>query len=170
MKNKKILIITPLAIIMVIAFIGWLVVISEEDESAAVLSSQSVLSAQESRFDFGTINMQDGKVEHDFKIKNEGKELVAISKVYTSCMCTTAFFIDSNGKKYGGFGMPGHTFSKTSSDIVVGPGQEATVKVVFDPAAHGPSGVGLAQRSIFVETNSTQSPKMELYFEAVVTR
>ena len=171
MKNKKILfIIAPLTIVIVVAFLGWLVAISGEDESPVELLSQGVLSAQESKFDFGTISMQNGKVEYDFKVKNEGEEPVAINKVYTSCMCTTAFFIDPDGKKYGGFGMPGHGLSKTSSDIVVGPGQEATVKAVFDPAAHGPSGVGLVQRSVFLETNSTQSPMMEFNFDAVVTR
>jgi len=129
--------------------------------------SGSALSAAEKSFDFQTIAMKDGKVTHDFEVKNEGTEPVIINKVYTSCMCTTTYIVDASGKKYGAFGMPGHTSSGTS--IAVEPGQSATVEAVFDPAAHGPSGVGLAQRSVYIETNSTKSPKMEFNFQAMVT-
>jgi cytochrome c-type biogenesis protein len=34
----------------------------------------------------------------------------------------------------------------------------------------GNAGVGLAQRSVYIESNSTQSPKLELKFQAIVTR
>ena len=44
------------------------------------------------------------------------------------------------------------------------------LEAVFDPAAHGPSGVGLAQRYVYLETNSAKSPKLEISFQAMVTR
>lgn len=129
--------------------------------------SASTLSASHTTFDFGTISMKDGNVSHEFELKNEGADSLKIEKVSTSCMCTTAFLIDSSGKKYGGFGMPGHAVSSANVDI--GPGQTVTLEAVFDPNAHGPSGVGLAQRSIYLETNSSKSPKLELSFNATVT-
>ena len=129
--------------------------------------SASVLAAYEGNFDFGTIAMNDGVVKHQFEVKNEGTEPVTIGKVYTSCMCTTASIIDARGEQYGAFGMPGHSVSSLA-DVTVNPGESITVETVFDPAAHGPSGVGLAQRSVYLETNSQTSPKIELTFRAMV--
>lgn len=131
--------------------------------------SASVLQAGEKSFDFETISMKNGNVSHDFEIKNEGAESVVIEKVYTSCMCTTAMITDSAGKTYGAFGMPGHGRTP-STNISVAPSESVAIKAIFDPNAHGPSGVGLAQRSVYLETNSAQSPKLELRFQATVTR
>ena len=131
--------------------------------------SKSTLSAMADNFDFGTVAMKDGEVTHEFELKNGGGESIVIQKVYTSCMCTTAYVTDSAGEKYGKFGMPGHrVLAKTN--IKVDPGESAVLKAVFDPAAHGPNGVGLAQRSIYIETNSAKSPKLEVKFQAMVTR
>jgi hypothetical protein len=131
--------------------------------------SASALTAMEEQFDFESIPMNGGDVSHRFELKNEGEEPVIIEKVYTSCMCTSAYVVSADGTRYGSFGMPGHaTPSKTA--VNVAPGESAFVEAVFDPAAHGPAGVGLAQRSIYLETNSAQSPKIELAFQALVTR
>lgn len=128
----------------------------------------SVLAATEDFFDFGTINMRDGKVSRIFSVMNEGEEPVIVQSVYTSCMCTEAYVTDAAGKRHGPFGMPGHTSPRTN--VIVGAGETALVEAVFDPAAHGPSGVGLAERSIYLETNSAEKPRVELKFKAVVTR
>jgi len=45
-------------------------------------------------------------------------------------------------------------------------GQEAEILVVFDPAAHGPAGVGKISRAVFVENSGG---KLEFYFDANVT-
>ena len=130
--------------------------------------SASILKAVEDRFDFGTIAMNGGNVSHQFEIKNEGEEPVKIEKVYTSCMCTTAYITDKAGQKYGQFGMPGHNvLSKTHIEIKAG--ETATVEAIFDPTAHGPSGIGLNERAVYLETNSKTSPKVELRFVALVT-
>jgi hypothetical protein len=131
--------------------------------------SASSLSVENNSFDFGTILMQDGNVSYAFKVKNDGEEPVLIGKVYTSCMCTTASVTNASGDTYGLFGMPGHA-GASSTNIEIGAGESATVEAVFDPAAHGPSGVGLADRSIYLETNSSKSPRVELKFRATVTR
>lgn len=132
-------------------------------------SSTGLLRAPENNFDFGTVSMKDGDVSHSFEVKNEGAEPVRISKVYTSCMCTSAVIVGADGKKYGRFGMPGHDLP-TRTNIEVGAGESITVEAIFDPTAHGPSAVGLAQRSIYLETNSTQAPKVEVKFTALVTQ
>lgn len=126
-----------------------------------------------SNYDFGSISMANGKVNHEFKIKNIGVEAVTISKVYTSCMCTTAVLIigdpsvgSGQVKKLGPYGMPGHVFIPTIGETL-NPNEEATVDVVFDPAAHGPAGVGKIERAVIVENNAGQP--IELLFSAMVT-
>lgn len=130
--------------------------------------SASTLTASENTFNFGSIPINGGNVTHEFTIRNDGEEPVVIEKVYTSCMCTSALITDKSGEKYGAFGMPGHG-TPSGTKIEVGPGESVTVMAIYDPAAHGPSGIGFVDRSIYLETNSAKSPKLELSFQATVT-
>ena len=57
----------------------------------------------EENFDFGVIAMKDGNISHKFELKNEGQEPLKIEKVFTSCMCTTAYVTDGSGGKRGPF-------------------------------------------------------------------
>lgn len=172
MKNKiKNLIIYGIGIVFLVGIVALVIAggSNDGDNTNSSPYSASVLSAVESSFDFGVLSMKDGDVFHAFEVKNEGVESVKIEKVYTSCMCTTVSITDSHGKKYGQFGMQGHG-SPSKTSIKVDPGESVIIEAVFDPAAHGPSGVGLAQRSIYIETNSSMSPKLELRFTATVTK
>ena|SRR3990167_948418 len=166
-KNKKV-ILYGAVVVVAVAFLFWLANTSTSG-SKPVTYSQGYMSTEESSFDFGTINMNNGKVTHGFKLTNDSSEAVKIQKAYTSCMCTTAFITDSAGIKYGEFGMGGHGL-QNDVDVELMPGENMMLDVVFDPAAHGPSGVGLAQRFVYLETNSAESPKLEVSFQAMVTR
>ena len=128
-------------------------------------SSAGGLAALRTKFDFGSISMAGGKVTHRFPIRNTGTEPILIHKMYTSCMCTTAALV-KNGKTSDAYGMPGHTPVPTI-DIPVSPQDQVSVEVVFDPAAHGPAGVGLIERVVTLE-NSAGQP-LELEFAATVT-
>lgn len=130
-----------------------------------VTSSAGTLAAVESFYDLGTISMSAGKVSRVFKITNSGGTPIQVKKIYTSCMCTTATLTTQKGKA-GPFGMPGHTVIPTISQIVA-PGEEASIEAIFDPAAHGPQGVGKVRRSIYIETATGKEP-LELVFEANV--
>lgn len=160
-------------IIIVLVIVGFIIAGAKSDDSSGPSGSStysaSSISTVNGTFDFGTISMKDGNVTHAFELKNEGAEAVKIEKVYTSCMCTTASIIDASGKEHGAFGMQGHG-SPSKADIEVGAGESVTLEAVFDPAAHGPSGVGMVERSIYVETNSAKSPKLELTFRATVAQ
>src|SRR3989338_3005025 len=81
-------------------------------------------------YDFGSISMAAGKVNHQFKIKNSGSSEVNIEKMYTSCMCTTASLLKGD-VRFGPYGMPGHS-AIPRIDQAIGPGEEATVEIVFD--------------------------------------
>lgn len=122
------------------------------------------LTAEESSFDFGEISMAAGKVSHLFAVKNTGSKSVSINKLYTSCMCTTAMLKIGNRIK-GPFGMPGHGFVPGFNESLA-PNETAIIDVVFDPAAHGPAGVGPINRAVRVENNGGEP--LELRITATV--
>jgi hypothetical protein len=115
--------------------------------------------------DFGAISMAAGNVSHRYRIRNTGSEPLTIERIYTSCMCTRATLTTSSGRAYGPFGMPGHGFVPLANARLA-PGQEASVDIVFDPAAHGPSGMGRIERAITLQT--AQARPLELRFVAMV--
>lgn len=125
----------------------------------------SPLTSTETSFDFGTVSMGKGKVNHTFKITNPTKNGVKIGKIYTSCMCTTASLI-IGGKRFGPYGMPGHAGLTAVNETLLA-GTEVEIEVVFDPAAHGPSGVGPIAREIIIEPEGTAPFKLS--FRANVT-
>ena len=172
MKNTTLITIVILSLAAIFAVIGIVNYYSNKDSgsSGPNVYSQSALTVEENAtFDFGEVSMANGNVSYKVKLANNGSEPTIINKVYTSCMCTTAM-IDIKGEKSGPFGMPGHTIASSKSYLEVPAAETAEVEVIFDPTAHGPSGVGLAQRSVFIETNSTNSPMVELQFKAVVVK
>jgi len=143
---------------------------ADPSQTAALAEKiQSQISVRNDYYDFGTINMKNGLVRQVYKLTNLGQQPIIISKAYTSCMCTKANIISQNGKTSGPFGMPGHGGAVARANVTIQPGEGFSVEAVFDPAAHGPSGIGLANRMIYLETNSEVSPKVELKFSANVT-
>ncbi len=123
------------------------------------------LVAESASYDFGSISMAAGKVKKVFTVKNTAAESITISKLYTSCMCTTAS-LQTAGGSFGPFGMPGHGFIP-GIKATIAPGETAQVEVVFDPAAHGPAGVGRIDRLISLE--SPGAAPLQLAVSATVT-
>jgi len=144
----------------------WIARPDGQSSSASSATSNDILTVEEANnYDFGTISMAAGKVRHTFKIKNISEKTVIVNKIYTSCMCTTAIF-SLSGKQFGPYGMPGHGII-SGINQAINPGEEADVEVIFDPAAHGPAGVGQIQRTITIENNAGRP--VELLFAAIVT-
>jgi len=128
--------------------------------------STGALRARETNFNFGSISMAAGKVTHRYRFRNAGAEPIVLGKMYTSCMCTSAALVKSSGRKFAPVGMPGHTPIPSLNETLQ-PNEEAMVEVVFDPAAHGPAGVGPIDRIVTIEHNAGQP--LELAFTANVT-
>ncbi len=168
-KKTKNLVSCGIGVLFLVGVITLISVGGNGDGSNPDVYSASVLTILENNFDFNTISMKDGDVSHQFEVKNDGEEPVVIEKVYTSCMCTTVYITNSSGRRYGKFGMPGHGVS-SKTNIEVKSGESVTVETIFDPKAHGPSGVGLVQRSVYIETNSAKLSQLELSFQAMVTK
>ncbi|OHA16141.1 MAG: hypothetical protein A3A10_00370 [Candidatus Tagabacteria bacterium RIFCSPLOWO2_01_FULL_42_9] len=98
-------------------------------------------------FDFGEIEF--GKiVEHSFRVKNSGNEILEIKRVATSCACTTA------------------KISKKE----INPGEEAELLVNYDTAAmgKGPHGRGKQERIIYVKSGDPLNPQVEIMIYADV--
>jgi len=155
MKQKIIFI--SIAVIA-IGFLFWGRNKSSTSGGGAILATgvtPATVSGEISPYDFGSVSMARGKVEHDFALKNTADGDLVIDRVETSCMCTKAVLGLPDGKEIGPFGMLGHGFTP-SVNAVVHPGETVTVRAVFDPAAHGPAGIGKVERQIILGTNKGQ--------------
>ena len=164
MRNKKNIIIISFAVLAGV-LVGYYFTFNQGEQTAGPSQTGSLI-AKEAFYDFGEILMQNGKVEHNFEIQNTSQSPVKIEKIYTSCMCTEAF-LEINGKEKGPFGMPGHA-GASRANITVNGGETAVLKVVFDPAAHGPAGIGLMERTAYIETDSEETPQTQIDIRAVV--
>ena len=129
-------------------------------------SSTAVLIAPETFYDFGTIQMKNGKVSYSFNIINGGGTDILLERVTTSCMCTVAYIVNKN-EKIGPFGMPGHGGQVPKSNYTIRAGETLEIEAVFDPNAHGPAGIGLIERVIKLEYGNGEI--LNLNFKAVVT-
>jgi hypothetical protein len=138
---------------------GGLVVFSGNQEKIEKVQSLSTLSSNKEIYDFGEIDIFGGTVETEFALTNEGSEDVVITSGTTSCGCTNA--------EIGGIAFGMH--QNMSREFTIPAGETKNLKVIYDPMAHGPSGVGLAQRSVFLETNSSATPELEVRIKAMVT-
>ena len=156
------------SLVIIVLIVGSLILISRskiDSSSPVVQFSNGVISAEETAFDFGTISMAKGKVSHSFKIKNTGGEPLTISKIYTSCMCTEATFIKGDVRK-GPVGMAGHGYVPKINEAL-NVGEEAEILVFYDPAAHGPAGLGKTERVVYLENNG-KDQKLEILIRANV--
>ena len=131
---------------------------------ASAIRAPGGLQAREAAFDFGSISMAGGNVTHRYWFRNESPAPVLIRRIYTSCMCTTATFVRGM-KIINRYGMPGHGPLPAVNESLI-PGEAAFVDVAFDPAAHGPAGLGPTQRVVTIESDAGRP--LELQFTANV--
>lgn len=124
--------------------------LSVNPELISLTNSGKITPLENPAFDWGDINIEGGNVDRTFKFKNEGDKDLIIKSAGTSCMCTTAEVKLPNGTLSPKFGM----HEKIIWGGIVKPGEEFEVKIVFDPLAHGPDGVGPIQREVYIETSS----------------
>ena len=166
-NSKELIIITVFTVLVFAGIIGLASLKNSSGPSvnatASDIAQQSPLVAEQTRYDFGTNSMARGKVKNEYAVKNTSASDVTLKKIYTSCMCTEASLIFGD-RRVGPFGMAGHGVIPSINEKIPA-GAEFSVETVFDPAAHGPAGVGPIQRVVFLETSQGMT---ELEFSAVV--
>ena len=149
-QNKEIII----GLVVALLILGGIIWLAKASSSADQVNpplatiNQSIVVPIDT-YDFGTISMAKGKVSYSFTIKNSASQSLMLKKIYTSCMCTEAKII-SRGEEFGPFGMQGHGVN-SGLDRSIDPNEEIEVVVIFDPNAHGPSGVGPIERVVTLE-------------------
>jgi hypothetical protein len=130
------------------------------------IGEESVLTASEKLYDFGTISMKNGDVAKEFLITNPTDKDVFIPSLVTSCMCTKAFIVEPDGTSKGPFGMPGMGYVPPANETIKS-GDSRIIRVVYDPNAHGPAGVGKIDR--FITLTDASGGKIQLEIKALVT-
>ncbi|OHA91794.1 MAG: hypothetical protein A2758_01265 [Candidatus Zambryskibacteria bacterium RIFCSPHIGHO2_01_FULL_49_18] len=129
-------------------------------------ASKSALTAPEIFYDFGTISMKNGNVTKEFTVTNPTNQDITVSTMLTSCMCTTAFIVKPDGSTKGPFGMAGMGYVPPANEIIKAE-ESRVIRVVYDPNAHGPAGVGRIDR--FVMLTDSEGGTLELEIKALVT-
>ena len=132
----------------------------------AQINSKSSLVAQGVLYDFGTISMKNGNVTKEFSVTNPTNQDITVKTVLTSCMCTVAFIVKSDGSAKGPFGMAGMGYVPPANEVIKA-GESRVIRVVYDPNAPGPAGVGQIDR--FVSLTDSSGGTLELEIKALVT-
>lgn len=164
--SKSNLLIVGIVLVTLFAIIGTVFAFSYTNNTPEIAASSQVgVKTQQTSHDWGTIAMDDGKVEKVFTITNTGSETLKLHNAQTSCSCTYVQLIRGENKspKYG-------MHTKSRYVLEVPPKETAQAKVVFDPAFHGPSGVGVITRQATIKTNSQAQPEVTFVTSANVVR
>jgi hypothetical protein len=124
------------------------------------------LAADPDYYDLSKVPINGGIVTKEYEIENTTGKSITLKKIATSCMCTQAK-VSVNGKETRFFGMEHPMDKNPPVNMELGVGKTAKVVVNFDPAAHGPEGVGPFERSVWL-TFSDPAGVKELKFSGVV--
>lgn len=161
---NKFLIVTFVAIIILL--IPGVYLASTINSPAEVqINPEAKAVIDEFTYNWGEIEINDGNVEKVFEITNAGNDSLILSNVETSCMCTTAqlSYAEESSPIFGMHTKSGYTLEVPS-------GKTAQLKIVFDPAFHGPSGVGPINRQVKVDTNDPSNPQLNFMLTAMVRK
>lgn len=135
-------------------------------EKTLVTTEVLGLEASPANYDLGDIPINDGVVTREYEIKNTTGRDIELIKIVTSCMCTRAGVKASSGEtKFFAMEMGGDKNPFISLKIK----KDETAKVIarFDPAAHGPAGIGPIDRTISLYFDTGLK---ELTFKGVVVK
>ena len=165
MKDSKVLITIVVATVLLIGG-GVALLGGKSTATSEVLSEVSGIEANPTFYELGEVPINGGIVTKEYSIKNASGSTIKLKKVTTSCMCTTAS-VQIMGEETPFFGMEGHGDANPPVNIEIGAGQEGKVIVKFDPAAHGPEGVGPFNRVVYL-TFSDPAGIKELTFSGKV--
>ena len=159
--NKIKSIVSVLLVLVVVGLVWWSKSIEQPkvnsisaDEltnSHPARTGDAILTASETFYDFGIISMKNGNVSGMFQVTNSTDQDIAVPSLTTSCMCTTAYILGVGGERSRPFGMPGHGGTVPKTNAAIKSGEAMDIEVVYDPNAHGPAGVGLIERFVFLE-------------------
>lgn len=166
MNTKKLLLGGLAALVGILFIAGTVYGLAQLSKTVeVVVENDAAATVDETDYDWGTIKMYDGLAKKTFTVKNTGTRMLKLYSATTTCSCTTVQ-IRTAAQQTANLSM----HSQSNDVIDVAPGGQAEVEVVFNPAFHGPSGVGPIQRSAIVKTNDPNQPELKFNLSAVVTQ
>lgn len=121
---------------------------TEEVEGIPVSQVEGVGATPEV-YELGDVPINGGIVTREYEVKNTTEKTLKLKKIATSCMCTQASVrIGDDQSRF--FAME-HVMDKNPPvNMELPAGEKALVTVNFDPAAHGPQGVGPFERIVWL--------------------
>ncbi len=165
MNEKKYLLLLTVATVVILVGGVFFLTKSTATPQVSTSTNANAYTIEPTSYDFGRIPFKGGNVKKAFRIKNKGSETLKLFNVKTSCHCTVAN-VTVNGKESQNFGMSG-----VSSWVgEVAPGEETKLTAIFDPAYHGPQGVGPITRFVSLETNDKGNAKITFTLTGVVVQ
>ena len=168
-KDTKILIgVLVFSFLLIVGFAIWQGGKESPAKEVDAIASVDIkdLEVSPASYDVGTIKMKDGNVVKTYEVKNTSAESMKLQRIATSCMCTKTK-IKIGDKETREFGMEGMGDKNPPVNLELPSGQTATVTAIFDPAAHGPKGVGSFDRTVFLYFSNPTGTK-ELKFNGTV--
>jgi len=163
--NRNILIVSALIVVAFVGLMWWGRSAQTSARTEPNAFGASSLIAAETLYNFGTISMKDGLASHIFTVKNPTERDIEVKTINTSCMCTSAYIQSVSGEK-GPFGMVGMGNVSPVNEMIRA-GEPRDIKVVYDPNAHGPAGVGAINRFVYLAEPNGETLRLEI--RAVVT-
>mgnify|MGYP001558105415 CR=1 FL=1 len=170
--ESKVIGISTLVVVLIVLLFAWgragtqSTPASVQGAPGAYGTARSSLVASETLYDFGTISMKDGLVNKEFTVTNPTDRDSMVATVLTSCMCTLAYIVKEDGSLKGPFSMPGMGYVPPANEVIKA-GESRVIRVVYDPNAHGPAGVGRIDR--FVTLTDMSGGTLQLEIKALVT-
>ena len=166
--NKETKFILGAALVTLGLIVGLTFFISAKGSKERTLVATEVkgIEAATTHYDLGDVPIKGGIVTREYEIKNTTGSDLELIKIVTSCMCTKASVKAQSGEtKFFAMEMGGDRNPFIS--LKIKKDETAKVTVRFDPAAHGPEGVGPFDRviSLYFDTGLK-----ELTFKGVVVK
>jgi hypothetical protein len=110
---------------------------------SACANQGPAISVELTEFDFGDV-VNGVIAEREVAVRNDGSAALTIESVSTSCGCTRAAL----------------------EPIVIAPGEQGILRIMFDSGAHGPELTGELVRQVFIRSNDPVSPEVVIEFSA----
>lgn len=134
------------SLIIIAGFIFWQVRSPEVSGVTDSTEISGILITPETS-DWGQISINGGVVTREFELKNTTEKTVKLKKVATSCMCTQAS-VEAGGASTRFFGMEMAGDRNPAVSLEISAGETGKIIIKFDPAAHGPQGIGPFEREV----------------------
>jgi len=127
------------------------------------ISGKGVLRLARSTHNFGIVMANAGVVSTTVPLVNIGEGELVITGLNSSCGCTSANVVNQ-GQEGPRFSMAGHGQNPKNWQTVITPGEQAFLKVDYDPAAH-PELLGLITRIVTIYSDDPLNPAQEFRIE-----